>query len=227
MKPYLIVGLLGLLFYNCNGKEESKQPRFVDKLKPYIPKDTGSLYYPLDSLFFVFDKDNRQGDSSIKAMNSEIIFDLQEPILYNYPGEAIRLFWIRAFDNPIIVRVNKVEDTIYANIKELMNVSNDADHYIPKIGLDTMIMVSLTKWDDIVFPLKANNFWNVPVTDSLSDYKDATFWVLECRLKNKYHYIERTYLDSSSFKNFEYAKELFDVGNRVISMKNSREDSIE
>jgi hypothetical protein len=223
MKLYSIVGLLILLFCSCNGKDESKKTIIVDKLKNYIPKDTGSLYYPLDSLFFVPDKDNRHGDSLIKAMDSEILFNLQEPILYNYPGEAIRFLWIRAFNNPIMLRLNKIEDTIYANIKELMNVPIDADHYIPKIGLDTMIILTLKKWEDIVYSLKVNDFWNAQVPDTINDYKDATFWILECRLKNQYHFIERTYLDSTSFKNFEYAKKLYDMGNRIISMKNSRE----
>lgn len=224
MRLYLLICIL--FFCSCNGKDESKKTVLIDKLISYVPKNVGNLYYPLDSLFFVSDSDNRHGDSSIKARYSEILFNLQEPILYSCPEESIRFLWIRPFDNPIVVRLNNNNrDTIYANIKELKNVSNDADHYIPKIGLDTMIMLDLKRWDDIVFSLKTNNFWSASVPDTGSDYKDAVFWILECQLKNQYRFIKRSYLDTSSFKNFEYAKELYDIGNKIISMKNSREGS--
>lgn len=228
MKLFSIICFVVLLICACNSKKESRQLQFIDKTKAHIPKDTGGLYFTLDSLFFTSDKNNRYGDSSIKTMISGILFSLKEPILYNYFGEQeiIRFLWIRPFDNPVVVRVNNLNDTIYANIKEIKQKYYDEENYTYKIGMDTIITIDSKKWNNIISSLQSESFWNTNTVGNMNGSEDATRWILECRVKNKYHCITRTYIDSSSFKDFEYVKELFDLGNGITPMKNSREDSI-
>ncbi len=121
MKLYLMLGLLVLFICSCEYKKVFKKPIFVDRLKQNIPMDKNSMYYPMDTFLFVPDKNRNDADSFIKATCSEILFNLQEPIFYNYTGEqeVIRFLWMRPFDNPVVIRVNKFRDTVYANIKEL------------------------------------------------------------------------------------------------------------
>lgn len=212
--------ILTILLSCCNTKEK-KRSAVNDEFKQYVSKDTGNKYFPADSLFFVAGDSQRTADLFIKNWYSEILFNLQEPILYNYSGEgeSIRLLWIRAFDNPLIVRVSKFKDTVYANIKELKNKTYENQ---PQILKDTIIQLDAQKWQEVLSELQANNFWNAAIEDS-SSAKDGITWLLECRLNNKYRCINRWDDGGLSSKDLNlYANELIKIGSSYVPMKSSR-----
>lgn len=229
MIKYLAPLLFTLVIYGCSIKKKSQQPSSINNLingDMNIPKADDIPYFPLNSNFFVSDITNKHGDSSIKMMYSEILFNLKEPILYNNPKqlEVARLLWIRPFDNPVIIRLNKFGGTIYATIKESEKDFYNIKDYSYKLRVDTILVFDEKKWKEIITSLDLQNFWNQSST-SLDDYKDATIWVFECRLNNNYNCINAGYINTCSFEDFGYAKELFNLGKSILPMKNSRENN--
>ncbi len=219
MRLFLFV-IITILFSYCNNKE-NKFWVVNDKFKQYVPKGAGDKYFPLGSLFFVSGDNQQSADSFVKNWYSETLFNLQEPILYNYSGEgeAIRLLWLRAFDNALIVRVSRFKDTVYANIKELKIKSSDKNSQILK---DTILLLDTNQWEKILSGLQINNFWNAAVEDNSSG-KDGIAWLLECRLNNKYQCINRWDDGGISSKDLNlYASELIKIGNSYAPMKSSR-----
>ncbi|MBK7885180.1 MAG: hypothetical protein IPJ81_16360 [Chitinophagaceae bacterium] len=223
MKSFFKILFLTIVIFGCDNQKKNKSPQFVEKPDFIIPKDTSSLYYPLDSFSFVLD--NSRSDSFLKAMYSEVLFNLHEPILYNYTGqyEVIRFLWMRPFDNPIVVRMNKIRKDVYINIKELgKKYYDDSESYTYVTKLDTTLVLNNEKWQDITTSFTENNFWKVSTYEDFDNYKDFTCWVLEAKLENRYRCINKLYTDTISLNKYVSAKKLFDIGNSVISMKNSR-----
>ncbi len=214
-----------LLLYACNHKHESKAMQIVDETNEHIPKDTSSLFFPLDTFHFTSDSNNRTADSSIKLRYSEILFRLKEPVLYNYSGkqEIVRFLWIRPFDNPVVVRVNNLEGTIFANIKEVEPQYYNDINFVYKIGIDTIVKIDSSKWNKIISSLQSEGFWNSRTARSY-DYEDATFCIIEGFINNRYHCITRTVEDSFSLDNVGFVKELYAIGNSILPMKNRREE---
>lgn len=196
--------------------ENTKQNLFSvsDKMVGYAPKDSGVKYFPADTL--EYDRDY------LKKWADEVLFNLHEPVLKNYSGdgEFIRFVWLRTFDNAIVIRVNKFDDTVYANIKELKIKSFEGE--IPKILKDTVVLLDESKWQEMLSPLEKNNYWNA-LYDETSLGKDGASWFLECHLEKRYHVINRWddgYLTSKELKNF--AMPLINLGNNFVPMRSSR-----
>ena len=226
MKSLLIMLCLVLVIYSCSNGNNEKNPQLTHELLFKVPKDKDTLYYPLDDIYFVLDS-NRQGDGFIKSIYSKILFNLQEPVLYNYKGdgEVLRFLWMRPFDNPIVIRVNKVQDTVYMNLKELGKDFYNSDSFSYKKTFDTTLMLDSNEWRQITNNVVSDRFFNLSSYDPLNDnsYKDATIWLLECRLGGEYHCINRLYLDTLSLNKYSAAKKLFDMGNSIVAMKNHKE----
>jgi hypothetical protein len=131
MKAFLLF-LVVVLFLRCT--DATKQYVLSDKLKEAVPVDSAVAYFPKDSLFFASGENRVSADSFVKKWFSETLFLLREPVLYNYTGdgEFVRLLWLRSFDNAVVVRVNRFQDTIYACIKELKAKSYDAKQQVLK-----------------------------------------------------------------------------------------------
>lgn len=208
----LLSVIIIISFSHCSNGSE-KGGYIEDKFEGYIP-DSSVQYFPADSIFFDRGVNDASTDSFIKRWYSETLFNLHEPILYNYlgEGEAIRLLWLRSFGNPVSVRVSKFNDTVYANIKEL---NSDAQ----KIIMDTTELLDASFWNKMLTQLEINNFWNVNVNDS-SFNKDGINWFLECRLNNKYRGINRW--DDGSLSSADlnlYSNQLINLAARYTSMK--------
>ncbi len=213
-----------LLLNACNYKQNSKSMLVTDKTNEYIPKDTGSLYFPLETLHFTSDKKNRIGDSLIKAMCSEILFQLKEPVLYKYSGkqQIVRLLWLRPFDNPVVIRINNWQGKIFVNIKEVKQEYHSEVDYTYKTGIDTVIMIGINKWNKIISSLYSKDFWKSSSSGTV-EYEDATIFILEGYINNKYHCITRTIENTAALDSNEYVKDLYEIGNNILSMKNRKE----
>lgn len=224
MKLLLVILSLAVLIYSCSNGNEEKNIQPAHKLGFMVPKDTGTLYYPLDSIYFVSDS-NRRSDFFIKSIYSEILFNLKEPILYSYKGESefVRFLWMRPFNNPVVIRVNKVQESAYMNIKELGKEFYNSDSFSYKKTLDTTLVLASNEWQNIINNVASDNFFNLSSYDTLGNYKDVTMWLLECRLGGEYHCINRLYIDALSLKTYRTTKKIFDMGNKIVSMKNHKE----
>jgi hypothetical protein len=222
MKLFSLV-IITIFFFSCSGKE-NRYSVITDKFKSGVPNRPGVNYFPTDSLFFSSVSKSPSSDSFVRRWYSEILYSLREPVLYNYlgTGQSIRFVWLRPFRNPVVVRLNNFDDTVYVNIKELKIKSSQGE--VPKIVKDTIIALDVKKWQKSLSMLEANNFWNAITEDTLSNtIKDGTSWFLECRLPNKYHCINRS--DNGDFASKDlnlYAKELLEISESYVRMKSSR-----
>lgn len=213
-----------LLFFGCINSETKQLPvPTTDVFKVSIPNDTGVNYFPED-LYFGSGKNRISTDSFVRRWYSNMLYNFREPVLYNYTGkgEAIRLLLLPSFGNSIVIRLNRMNDTVYANIKELTMESYENE--IPKVKADTVIMIESRRWQEVLSKLEEHKFWSAGVADTSSPTaKDGTSWLLECRIKDKYHCIERW--DSGDLISGEvnlYAKDLIDIGKTIVSMEDKK-----
>ncbi|PUZ19333.1 hypothetical protein GA0116948_1292 [Chitinophaga costaii] len=174
MKYILLVILLCVTQLACLEKSR-KIEVMADKFSPLIPNDTSVQYFSQDTT-----------SGSYGSWTDDILFKLREPVLKKYTGrgEFIRFIWLRSFENPIVIRVNKFTDTIYANIKEF-DISSEQKGIIK----DTIINLGAKDWNDFVGTLTKNGFWNNP-SENPSDAKDGVIWYLESSVGRHYKLVE-------------------------------------
>ncbi len=212
MKYYKAVFLLVILASCINGskkidvvKDKMLQTALIDSMVKYFPYDTSKI--------------NR---NVLENWGSEVLFSLREPLLNTYTGEGdfLRLTWLRAFENPIVVRVNKFGDTSYIIVKELKIKSSPTAK--PIVLKDSIINIEKKKWDEFLLSVNQNNFWQSIYVDT-SYNKDGATWFLECRLNNHYKVIQRWddgYLSSKELIN--YGAPLITYLNKYIQFRSKR-----
>ncbi|SFW86149.1 hypothetical protein [Chitinophaga sancti] len=174
MKYILLVLLLCVTQLAC--LEKSRRIEVVaDKFNLLIPNDTSVQYFPHDTTSGYYG-----------SWIDDILFKMREPVLKKYTGrgEFIRFIWLRSFENPIVIRVNRFADTIYANIKEL-DISSEQKGILK----DTIINLGAKEWNDFVSILTKNGFWN-NTSENTSDAQDGVIWYLESRVGERYKLVE-------------------------------------
>jgi hypothetical protein len=203
-----------LVFLASCINDSQKTDVVKDKMFAAVPIDSGAKYFPYDTTQI-----NR---NILEDWASVVLFNLREPLLntYNGDGNFLRLTWLRAFENPIVIRVNRFEDTFYINIKELKIKSNPGNR--PVVLKDTIIYIEREKWDEILLPVNQNHFWQTIYADT-SFNKDGVTWFLECRIDNRYKVIQRWddgYLSSSELIN--YGTPLINYLEKYIQFRSKR-----
>lgn len=174
MKYILLVLLLCVTQFAC--LEKSRKIEVVtDEFNPLIPNGTSVQYFSHDTTL-----------GSYGSWTDDILFKLREPVLKKNTGrgEFIRFIWLRSFENPIVIRVNKFTDTIYANIKEL-DISDEQKGVLK----DTIINLGAKEWNDFVDTLAKNGFWS-NTSENTSDAMDGVIWYLESRVGGHYKLVE-------------------------------------
>jgi hypothetical protein len=180
------------------------------------PSDSQILYFKIES--------NPQGktpnalDSFTNQWYSVMLFNLKEPVIKNYQGEKeiCRFTWLRTFNHPVSIRIEKQN-----NIIKLFNkICNGAGGYRPgKLILDTTINITKDQYDSLAQKLDNINFWNLK-TEQLDDRgNDGSEWIFEAIKNNKYHMVTRWTPSEARQGNFRT------VGEYLISL--SKMDSSE
>ena len=149
-----------------------------------------SLYFPLygkvqDSLI-----NFNSLDTFKNRFYSQYLLQFKEPKVYipQDKDETYRFLWLRSFDNPVVVRFQKYNNTYTLYTKEML----DNEGYAPQqIKVNTEEKMSPYEWNS--FKEKINNldFWNVVPNDPGPGVADGALWILEGSTKNKYHFAER------------------------------------
>lgn len=207
-----LIVVLSLL--SCHGNSSTVRGENDKRMVQFIPKDSSTQYFAYDTT----------GNTAkiLESWATEVLFSLKEPVLNSYSGEGqfIRLIWLRAFENPIVVRVNKFNDTIYANIKELATKS--VEPRVAVVVRDTIITLDKDIWNKFVMPINQSVFWNASYSDTLFG-KDGATWFLECRLNDRYKVIQRWddgYISSPALKS--YLSPLVSFTNDYVHLKSER-----
>ncbi len=172
--------LLILTVVSCNNTETKIV--LQDRMASFSPKERDVIYFHADTV---------TGERNIlESWGNRVLFSLNEPVLFNYVanGEFIRFVWLRSFENPIIIRVNKFSDTVYAVIKELK--LQTIDTMPPVVLKDTIITLDKELWQNVMKPIDTSDFWSLQYADS-SLNEDGAVWFLECSISNRYKVIRR------------------------------------
>lgn len=183
--PFSIITLI-IFLLSCQTKPTSRiTNKFVED-NLIVPSDLSAFYFLLTSKDF--SPYNNQ-DSFAYACYSRILYALQEPILYSYSGEKeiYRFTWIRSFDYPVSIRLQKKDDQINLVIK----ITDGLGGYDPgKIKLDTTISVDKEEWEIFKSLLKKAKFWEISTKDDVVG-RDGSEWILEGIDNKKYHWATR------------------------------------
>ena len=211
---YFLNLIVVLSLLSCHVNSSTVRDENDKRMVQFIPKDSSTQY-------FVYDTTGNTA-KILESWATEVLFSLKEPVLSTYSGERqfIRLIWLRAFENPVVVRVNKFNNTIYANIKELATKSVESRAAV--IIRDTIITLDKDTWNKFVMPINQGGFWNTTYSDTLFG-KDGATWFLECRLNNQYKVIQRwdyVYVSSPTLKS--YLSSLVDFTNDYVHLKSAR-----
>jgi hypothetical protein len=159
--------------------------------------DSSSLYFPLkrskqelnDSLFL---------DMYSNKWYSLLLKNCDEPVLYNYKGEGeiYRFIWLRSFDFPVIVRLQKEGLNITVTTKVL---KERYDEYPDEVEVNTSKTFNFFKWMNFKSGISTANFWNLDSKDGSPQDNDGAMWILEGIKDGKYHVVERQSAGHSNF----------------------------
>lgn len=118
---------------------------------------------------------------------------LEEPVLGKaFPSTIIRFTWLRTFHNPIVIRLERINDAVTLYWK----VNDGKGGYEPgKIVVNKKKTMTIREWNDFTASLNALDFWNMPTSGNLMG-SDGARWLLEGCEPGKYHVVDRWTGDS-------------------------------
>ena len=146
-------------------------------------RNTIPAYFPLT--FFKERNSYVGSDTFLVTWYSRQLYALKEPVLFSLKSEneVYRFTWLRTFDNPIAIRMEKQDDTY----KLYWKVCDGAGGYEPgNLIIDETTDVTEEVWNSFIKMIKRLDFWDMEPLDSTFDGLDGSQWILEG--KNYYYY---------------------------------------
>lgn len=119
-----------------------------------------------------------------------MLYSLQEPVLKNYNGnkEIYRFTWLRTFNHPVSIRLEKQGDIVNLFSK----VCDGAGGYEPgKIIFNTTINLTEKEVDIANITLDNAKFWTLQTESKEDNGKDGSQWIIEVFKNSKYHMVVR------------------------------------
>jgi hypothetical protein len=191
----LILNVQGQTMTFINGKDT------IDVTDQYFCKDTNLLYFPTRLLFDTINVYRQEKDSLfyqkskesalfVNTWFSKQLTGLGEPKLYkDYDFETYRFTWLRTFNNPISIRLEKRNNEYLLFVKR----ANGAGGYNPgQLAQNDTIRITESQWNDVMTKIYNINFWEIPTIEK-SDMivMDGAMWIFEARKKSKYTMVYR------------------------------------
>ena len=182
-----------------------------------------SLPLPIDSSTFYFQtkanwQDTTQDalDTFVNSWYSHMLFALKEPVLKDYKGdkEVYRFTWLRSFNHPAVIRLEKQGDII----KLFSKVSDGAGGYEPgKIIFDTTLTLTQEHVDSINLQLDNAKFWTLQTESRDNNGTDGSEWIIEVFKNKQYHVVDRwTPSEGTSFRKIgEYLRSISQIKNET------------
>ena len=161
--------------------------------------DTTFLYFPTN---FFIDTINGFEEGTALSINkwvSKHLKALEEPVLYkNYEFETYRFTWLRTFNNPISIRVEKRNNNYLMFVKR----TNGAGGYDPgNLVQNDTIKLTKKQWYEIISKLKNINFWALPTMDENNGLvEDGATWIFEAKKGDKYHVVYKDMPEGTEFQ---------------------------
>jgi hypothetical protein len=164
-----------------------------------IRLDSSNLYFPVE-LFAELPNDwrtNYKLDVIWKINVTSFVINwysgqleaLKEPRLINNSSDKqiFRFTWLRSFNNPIAIRIEKWQGKV--NI--CWKLCNGAGGNIPgDLIIDKRKELTEKEWQDFSTLLQNIDFWNIKTVKE-ENGNDGSQWILEGIDKNNYHVVDR------------------------------------
>jgi hypothetical protein len=193
---YLIIQLSN---YLCDTSTAKTYSAFInDRDFRISTKQDTTLYFPID--FFLNEITNWSNNYSINLLKelkfvtnrikdySSLLEWHNEPKFTNeYKEPAYRLIWARRFHTPIVIRMEKKNETITIYWKQ-SNHDESTDTYEP--GVLNHKNISSRQWRRFENMLAKIDYWSMYVMDK-SDIADGSLWIFEANINGKYKITER------------------------------------
>jgi hypothetical protein len=180
MKKVVIASILfTFLLPFCQGQNEENN----------VIRDELSAYFPLEvftdtSLYIGY-------DTFCVTWYSIRLYLMEEPVIYtnNSHNEIYRFTWLRSFDNPIAVRIEKQKNTYMLYWKCIDSTG--------KLIIDKQKELDEATWIEFKNWLNQIDFWNMK-TNQRSFALDGAQWILEGKTDIQYHVVDRQSPDKNS-----------------------------
>jgi hypothetical protein len=145
-----------------------------------------------------------------------MLFTLREPVLKDYNGnkEIYRFTWLRSFDHPAVVRLEKQGDIV----RLFSKVSDGAAGYRPgKVFFDTSFSLTQRQVDTINIKLDSAKFWTLQTESRENTGTDGSEWIVEVYKDKNYHMVVRwTPMEGTAYRKIaEYLLSISQIKNET------------
>lgn len=131
-------------------------------------------------------------DDLIQQWFGKHLRSMDEPRLYlDHAVDAVRVLTLPTFHAPRLVRFHREPKVTRITAKE---TTGRGGYGAGRLSLDKTIDASTNLFDEAMSALTSIDFWKRPTLDN-AVVKDGTRYVIESRIADKYHVIERASLD--------------------------------
>lgn len=194
-QPIALILMLALLVSNSCQNRKSESECFPGKSEQLGTfKMTKSKFLP--GKFFddvnIVDKVDTDYASIMNGLKESSLLT----VLDSDDEEVYRFVWLRSFDNPISLRIQKSFAKILINIKE-HELGND-DNFGALI-VDRKKDVSIPEWINFKKLLAKECFWTLDIGKDLIGI-DGSVWILEAKKENRYHVVYRRSPERGNFR---------------------------
>ena len=188
LRTLVYIATIIFLAFSCrSGTDKTIQSDSKFDTLP-LPFDSTTVYFKTKAHW----QDTTQNalDTFVNQWYSKMIFKMKEPVLINYKGdkEIYRFTWLRSFHHPMVVRLEKQNNSI----KLLSKVCNGSGGYEPgQLIFDTTLNVTDDQYKLLIQKIDSMNFWNLETEQREDRGLDGSEWILEAVRDNNYHMVTR------------------------------------
>lgn len=183
MKQTTILSIFFLTFFTASQGQSNKNSQVTEIDTSSVPTDSNQFYFPLkifrDTSFYV----------GQYTWYSQHLFAMREPVIFinKSQNEIYRFTWLRTFDNPVAIRIEKNGDTYLLYWK----LCNGAGGYQPgQLTVNKQKTIDKITLDEFKNKLNQIDFWNLKTNENISG-NDGSQWILEGKMSKKYHVVNR------------------------------------
>jgi hypothetical protein len=181
-RNFILISLLFFVGASCNHKNNNSKG--ADELS--VAKDSTTFFFPVKKSR---DDNSRNSlDSSTNRWYSSVLFFFKEPILCSYRGnkEIYRFTWLRSFNHPVIIRVERSGEMITICTK----VSDGKGGY--SLGEIVLATCTTIGSEALTMGVDESLFWTLKTEDNSIIMNDGAEWIVEIVENGKYHVVKRT-----------------------------------
>ncbi|GEO11104.1 hypothetical protein SAE01_36000 [Segetibacter aerophilus] len=179
-----------------------------------MPADSATFYFKIKTNWQDTTRDAL--DTFVNTWYSKMLFALKEPVLKDYKAgkEVYRFTWLRTFNHPVVIRLEKQGDIV----RLFSKVSDGAGGYEPgKIIFDTTVNLTSKQIDTINSRLDTAKFWLLQTEANNNNGNDGSEWIIEVYKDKHYHMAVRWTPDKgTAFRSIgEYLLSILQIKNEM------------